>query len=114
MCIFIDFWKIEIKNSILHVFNFFHKLSFDNSFCFLSILSCQTSFLNLKSRKLFLKTENKKKNSYQTYPNYLNQFFKMWVFFFFFLLDIFKKEMSNNFMLIKLTFCQIFNQFYKI
>ena len=93
------------------------SISFTNwvliTFLFSVHFELPNKFFNLKSRKLFLKTENKKKNSYQTYPNYLNQFFKMWVFFFF-LLDIFKKEMSNNFMLIKLTFCQIFNQFYKI
>ena len=45
MYVFIDFWKLEIENSILYVFSFIHKLSFENSFCFLFILGCQTSFL---------------------------------------------------------------------
>ena len=44
MRVFIDFWKLEIENSILHVFSFFHKLSFEKSFCFLSILGYQTNF----------------------------------------------------------------------
>ena len=33
--------------------SFFHKLSFENSFCFLSILECQTSFLVLKIENCF-------------------------------------------------------------
>ena len=61
MHVFIDFWKLETKNSILHVFSFLHKLNFENSFCFLPILSCQTSFLILKIEIFFLKTENKGK-----------------------------------------------------
>ena len=113
MCIFIDFWKIEIKNSILHVFNFFHKLSFDNSFCFLSILSCQTSFLISKVENYFWKQKIRRKTVTKHTLIILTNFLRCG-FFFFFLLYIFKKEMSNNFMLIKLTFCQIFNQFYKI
>ena len=35
----LTFWKLETENSILHVFSFLHKLSFENSFCFLYILS---------------------------------------------------------------------------
>ena len=65
MYVFIDFWKLEIKNSFFHVFNLLHKLSFKNNFCFLSILGCQT-FFSLKNRKEFLETKNKEKNSYQT------------------------------------------------
>ena len=53
MCVFIDFWKLETENSILHVFSFFHKLSFENSFCFLPVLSCQTSFLVSKIENCF-------------------------------------------------------------
>ena len=44
MCVFIDLGKLETENSLLHVFDFFHELSFENSFCFLSISSCQTNF----------------------------------------------------------------------
>ena len=37
MRIFIDFWKLETENSFfLHVFSFFYKLSFVNSFVFYS------------------------------------------------------------------------------
>ena len=67
MRIFIDFWKLEIENSLLHVFNFLPKLNFENSFCFLSILDCQTSFLVLKIEKCFWKQKIRRKNSYQTY-----------------------------------------------
>ena len=63
MRVFIDFWKLKTENNILHVFSFLHKLSFENSFCFLSILSCQTSFFCLKNRKLFLETENNEKKT---------------------------------------------------
>ena len=69
MCVFIDFWKLEIENSILHVFSFFHKLSFENSFCFLPVLSCQTSFLVSKIENCFWKQKIRGKNSYQTYPS---------------------------------------------
>ena len=55
ICVFIDFWKLEIENSILHVFSFLHKLSFENSFYFLSILGCQTSFLVSKIENCFWK-----------------------------------------------------------
>ena len=62
MCVFIDFWKLETEKSLLHAFNFLHKLSFENNFCFLSILGYQTSFLVSKiKKKMFLKTENKGK-----------------------------------------------------
>ena len=67
MYFFIDFWKLKIENGILHVFSFLHKLNFENSFCFLPILSCQTSFC-LKNRKLFLKTENKGKKQLPNIP----------------------------------------------
>ena len=68
MHIFIDFWKLGTENSFLHVFSFLHKLSFENSFCFLSIFCCQTSFLVSKNRKLFLKTENKRKKQLPNIP----------------------------------------------
>ena len=68
MPLFIDFWKLQTENSLLHVFNFFHKLSFENSFCFLSILGYQTSFLVSKIEIFFLKQKIRGKNSYQTYP----------------------------------------------
>ena len=68
MCVFIDFWKLETENSILHVFSFFHKLSFENSFCFLPVLSCQISFLVSKIENCFWKQKIRGKNSYQTYP----------------------------------------------
>ena len=72
MHVFIDFWKLETENSLLHVFNFLHKLNFENSFCFLPILSCQTSFLVLKIENCFWKQKIREKNSYQTYPKSLN------------------------------------------
>ena len=68
MQVFIDFWKLETENSILHVFSFLHKLNFENSFCFLLILSYQTSFLVLKIENYFWKQKIRIKNSYQTYP----------------------------------------------
>ena len=68
MHFFIDFWKLETVNSFLHVFSFLHKLNFKNSFCFLPILSCQTSFLVLKIENYFWKLKIKGKNSYQIYP----------------------------------------------
>ena len=61
MHVLFDFWKMETENKLLYFFSFLHKLSFENSFCFLSILSCQTSFFIFKNRKLFLKIEKKKK-----------------------------------------------------
>ena len=67
MHVFIDFWKLETENNLLHVFSFLHKLNFENSFCFLFILSCQTSFLVLKIENYFWKQKIKGKNNYQTY-----------------------------------------------
>ena len=61
MLIFIDFWKL-----LLHVFSFLHKLSFENNFCFLSILNCQTSFLVSKIENYFWKQKIKRK---QKSPN---------------------------------------------
>ena len=75
MHVFIDFWKLKTENSLLHVFSFLHKLNFKNSFCFLSILSCQTSFLVLKIKNCFWKQKIRGKNSYQTYP----KFFKIFI-----------------------------------
>ena len=69
MHVFIDFWKLETENSLLHVFSFLHKLSFENSFCFLPVLSCQTSFLVSKIENCFWKQKTRGKNSYQTCPN---------------------------------------------
>ena len=74
MHFFIDFWKLETENSILHVFSFLHKLNFENSFCFLPILSCQTSFSVLKIENCFWKQKIREKNSYQTYPNILKSY----------------------------------------
>ena len=65
--------KIKTWKQLLHVFSFLHKLNFENSFCFLPILSCQTSFLVLKIENCFWKQKIKGKNSYQTYP-YLTNF----------------------------------------
>ena len=59
MRVFIDFWKLETEN---------HKLSFENSFCFLSILGCQISFC-LKNKNLFLKIENKEKKQLPNIPS---------------------------------------------
>ena len=61
MHVFIDFWKLETENSLLYVFSFFHKLSFDNRFCFLSILGCQTSFLVSKIENCFWKQKIREK-----------------------------------------------------
>ena len=68
MRIFIDFWKLETENNLSYVFSFFHKLSFENSFCFLSILGCQTSFLVSKIENCFWKHKIRGKISYKTYP----------------------------------------------
>ena len=86
MHVFIDFWKLETENTLLHVFSFLHKLNFENnvfsflhklnfenSFCFLPILSCQTSFLVLKIENWFWKQKIRGKNSYQTYPKKLGK-----------------------------------------
>ena len=67
MHVFIDFWKLETENSILHVFSFLHKLNFENSFCFLPILSCQTNFSVLKIENYFWKQKIRRKNNYQIY-----------------------------------------------
>ena len=71
MHIFIEFWKLETENNLLHVFSFLHKLNFENSFCFLPVFSCQTSFFVLKIENYFWKQKIKGKNSYQTYPKSL-------------------------------------------
>ena len=73
MHVFIDFWKLETENSLLHVFSFLHKLSFENSFCFLPVLSCQTSVLVSKIENCFWKQKTMGKNSYQTYPKCFNK-----------------------------------------
>ena len=77
MHIFIDFWKLETENNLSHVFSYLHKLSFENSFCFLSILSCQRTFLVSKIENCFLKHKIRRKNSYQKndYQKLFWQFF---------------------------------------
>ena len=45
----------------MHVFSFLHKLSFENSFCFLSILGCQTSFLVSKIENFFWRQKIREK-----------------------------------------------------
>jgi len=70
MRVFINFWKLKTENSILHVFSFLYKLSFENNFCFFSILNCQTSLLVLKIENCFLKQKIRRKNNYQTYPKH--------------------------------------------
>ena len=67
MCVFIDFWKLETENSLLHVFSFLHKLSFENSFCFLPVFELPNKFFSLKIENCFWKQKTKGKNSYQTY-----------------------------------------------
>ena len=54
----------------MYVFNFLHKLSFENSFCFLSVLGCQTSFLVSKIENCFWKQKIREKNSYPTFPRF--------------------------------------------
>ena len=78
MHVFIDFWKLETENNILHVFSFLHKLSFENSFCFLPVLNCQTSFLVSKIENCFWRQKIRGKNSYQTYPKYLGNLWSIW------------------------------------
>ena len=73
MYVFIKFWKLKTENSILHVFSFLHQLSFENSFCFLFILGCQTSFLVSEIENCFWKQKLKGKNSYQIYPKLLKE-----------------------------------------
>ena len=78
MCVHIDFWKLETKNNILQVFNFLHKLSFENNFCFLFILGCQISFLALKIENCFWKQKIRGKNIYQTYPKCEEDRYLLW------------------------------------
>ena len=68
MLVFIDFWKLETENSILDVFSFLHKLSFENSFCFLPVLSCQTSFLVSKIKNCFWKQKTRGKKQLPNIP----------------------------------------------
>ena len=68
MRVFIDFRKLETEKSILHVFSFLYKLSFEINFFFLVHFGLPYKFFSLKNRKLFLETENKGKNNYQIYP----------------------------------------------
>ena len=71
MFVIIDFWKLKTKNSLLHVFNFLHKLSFENNFYFLSILGCQISFLIFKIKNCFGKQKIMEKSSYQIFSKCL-------------------------------------------
>ena len=68
MRIFINFWKLKIENSILYIFGFLYKLSFENSFYFLFILGCQTSFLVSKIENCFWKQKNKGKKKLPNIP----------------------------------------------
>ena len=61
MPLFIDFWKLQTENSLLHVFNFLHKLGFENIFLFSIHFELPNKFFSFKYRKMFLKTENKEK-----------------------------------------------------
>ena len=92
MRIFIDFWKLEIENSILHVFSFFHKLSFENSFYLLSILGCQASFLVSKIENCVWKQKIRGKNNYQTYPKFFSFFYMFFIFFSIFLIIFIEKS----------------------
>ena len=67
MCFFIDFLKLKTENNLMYIFSFLHKLSFENSFYFLSILGCQISFLVSKIENYFCKQKIRGKNNYQTY-----------------------------------------------
>ena len=98
MHVFIDFWKLETENSLLHVFSFLHKLNFENSFCFLSILSSQTSFLVLKIENCFWKQKIKGKNSYQTYLSNAKAFAAYYLFSFWdlHLLSFLSKNIKNK------------------
>ena len=80
MCIFIDCWKLETENNLLHVFSFLHKMSFKNNFYFQIILVCQTNFLVSKIENYFWKQKTRRKNSYQTYPNCTKTSFLCWSF----------------------------------
>ena len=78
MHVFIDFWKLETENNLLHIFSFLHKLNFENSFCFLLILSCQTSFLVLKIENCFWKQKIREKKTVTKhtflYPQKIEEF----------------------------------------
>ena len=69
--VFINFWNLETENNLLHVFNLLHKLSFENSFCYLSILICQTSFFVLKIENCFWKQKIKRKKITKHTLNFL-------------------------------------------
>ena len=58
MRIFFDFYKLETENSLLHVFNFLHKLSFESNFCFVHF-RLPNKFFSLKNKKIVF--ENRKK-----------------------------------------------------
>ena len=95
MHVFIDFWKLETENSFLHIFNFLHKLNFENSFYFLPILSCQTSFLVLKIKNCFWKHKIKGENSYQIYLECLvSHHFLYSLFFFLFSISIHRHTLN--------------------
>ena len=68
MHVFIDFCKLETENNLLHIFSFLHKLSFENNFCFLPVLSCQTSFLVSKIENCFWKQKIREKKQLLNIP----------------------------------------------
>ena len=59
----------------MHVFSFFYKLNFENSFYFLSILGCQISFLVSKIENCFWKQKIREKKKL---PNIPLVFFIVW------------------------------------
>ena len=52
----------------MHVFNFLHKLSFENSFCFLFIFGCQINFLVSKIENCFWKQKIRGKKQLPNIP----------------------------------------------
>ena len=79
MRVFIDFWKLETENSILHIFNFLHN-EFWDQFFFLVHFGLPYKFFSLKNRKLFLETENKGKKQLPNIPYYFLSL-NFWVFY---------------------------------
>ena len=68
MNVFIDFWKLETENSILHVFYFLYKLSFENKFFFSVNFRLLNKFFSLKNKKLFLEIENNEEKQLPNIP----------------------------------------------
>ena len=60
ICVLFNFWKLKTENSLLHIFtNWVLRIIID--------FELSNKFFCFKNKKLFLETENKGKNSYQTY-----------------------------------------------